>query len=117
MELYTAQYRYDGMDRIDITVKGQAVMGRHFAPTWDMVLGYKHKPNEYSQKLYTYEYLKMLANKQASTERYAFDWLVSRETVTVVCFCVAGTFCHRYLLKDFLLFCYPDRVTYMGERT
>ena len=39
--LYTAQYRYPGMDRLDITVKGQDRFGKFFAPTWNMVSGFK----------------------------------------------------------------------------
>jgi hypothetical protein len=41
LQFYTAQYRYKGEDRLDITVKGKHSLGRIFAPTWDMVMGLK----------------------------------------------------------------------------
>jgi hypothetical protein len=41
MKLYTAQYKYSGNDRFDITVKGKDPIGRCFAPTWKMVMGSK----------------------------------------------------------------------------
>jgi len=36
LTVYTAQYRYSGLDRLDITVKGQDPFGRVFAlhGTW-----------------------------------------------------------------------------------
>jgi len=41
MQLWTAQYRYPGPHRLDITVKGRDPIGKMFAPTWDMVKQYK----------------------------------------------------------------------------
>ena len=40
-KVYTAQYRYSGLHRLDITVKGKDQVGRVFAPSWDMVI--KHE--------------------------------------------------------------------------
>lgn len=42
----TAQYRYSGNDRLDITVKGNDPIGKIFAPTWEMVRLYKEYKNE-----------------------------------------------------------------------
>ncbi len=36
-DIWTAQYRYNGPDRLDITVKGNHPVGSVFAPTWSMV--------------------------------------------------------------------------------
>ena len=38
MKLYTAQYKYSGDDRLDITVKGKDAIGKIFAPSWKMVM-------------------------------------------------------------------------------
>jgi len=38
LKVFTAQYSYQGKDRLDITVKSG---DRTFAPTWDMVKAYK----------------------------------------------------------------------------
>jgi hypothetical protein len=108
MNLYTAQYRYSGPDRFDITVKGKVAIA--FAPSWSMVQS--HKSGEYSDEEYTCLY-KTLMNW--SQKKYSDKWsdLLSRDEVTIVCFCAPGKFCHRHLLKDILV---NLGATYMGER-
>jgi hypothetical protein len=99
MKVWTAQYRYDGPDRLDITVKGQDPLGKHFAPTWKMVMDLKE--GKMSQQEYIDEYHKMM-------ERLYLDrpeiWaeLMSKEEVTLVCFCKPDKFCHRHLLRVLL---------------
>lgn len=119
MDLYTAQYRYVGEDRLDITVKGQDPIGKFLAPTWDMVLSLKRSipgTDEYTEQKYTEDYLRMLANTPPQ-HQWVWDLVLGHKSITLVCFCPSGAFCHRYLLKEYLLYCYPDQVTYMGERT
>lgn len=38
MKVFTSQYKYKGKNRFDITVKSG---DKTFAPTWEMVMGYK----------------------------------------------------------------------------
>lgn len=121
MTLYTAQYRYQGQDRIDITVKGSHIVGKAFAPTWAMVDGYKK--GSISAAEYEEQYYDLL------TERWANDALDIRNVtdklvtlfgpvgrdITVVCFCPAGKFCHRHLLVRWLTYNWPT-TQYGGER-
>ena len=110
MKLYTAQYRYSGNDRIDITVKGQDPIGKCFAPTWKMVMASKEKRlswDEYKQKY------KNLMQKSYLQNYHIWNDILNRKEVTLVCFCKPGTSCHRYLLAD-----YFEKIgaAYMGER-
>ena len=113
MKVWTAQYRYTGPDRYDVTVK----TGRPaFAPSWGMVMGYKR--GELSEKAYTSLY-KDLMRRSYRANRQAWMNLIEKDEVTLVCFCKAGTFCHRLLLVDLLeKVCRRHGVPFMamGER-
>jgi hypothetical protein len=111
--IYTAQYKYDGPDRLDITIKG-AGEGLIFAPTWDMVTG--HKKGLVSQEEYTDLYYRLLIARWY-TDKSVFENFLHRfktQHTTVVCFCKPNTFCHRYLLTKFLNYNYD--IQYGGER-
>jgi uncharacterized protein YeaO (DUF488 family) len=110
MKLYTAQYRYSGESRTDITVKSG---WKPFAPTWDMVMGYK--AGTLSQEQYTEQYIKLM---DKSREDFYRHWcsLLMRKEVTLVCFCKKGDFCHRVLLAEYLQKWFPRQVKYYGER-
>ena len=102
---YTAQYRYPGADRLDITVKGNDPIGNVFAPTWAMVSAWmaakKKGPSELiaAEKLYRRQYLILMLD---SVKVNHAIWLevLNRPEVTLVCFCPANTFCHRYQLAE-----------------
>lgn len=98
--IYTAQYKYRGQDRLDITVKGQDPVGRAFAPTWSMVT--LLKKGVMSEKDYMDQYYRLI-NRRWEEDRSAWDYIWSQETVTLVCFCPVGAFCHRYLLQNILI--------------
>jgi len=106
MKLYTAQYKYVGNDQLDITVKGKDPIGRCFTPTWKMVMGsiswdeYKAMYRELMQKSYR-------------ENLGAWNDILGRDEVTLVCFCASGTDCHRYLLAGYLE---KLGAEYMGER-
>ena len=98
MRLWTAQYRYSGPYRLDITVKGQDPAGKAFAPTWDLVMGYKRNKDDQAY-IAGYHQL-MLASY--NNHRSIWEDILSRDQVVMVCFCKAFTFCHRYLMADYL---------------
>ena len=102
--LFTAQYRYSGNDRIDITVKGQHPDWKVFAPTWDMVM--EHKKGIINDQQYTDKYYKLLMDRyNHGGWAKSFESLASlaeSQNVTVVCFCAKGAFCHRHLLCAFM---------------
>jgi hypothetical protein len=122
--LYTAQYRYSGRDRLDITVKGKDPAGKVYAPTWNMVMGVKR--GIISEETYTDEYYRLLLDRWHNMPGFAAE--ISKlvemvkgtgdmpaRDVTLVCFCPAESFCHRYLLVNFLKYNYD--VPYGGERS
>lgn len=112
--LYTGQIRYPGTDRIDITVKSGSGIGKIFAPTWDMVMGVKN--GTLSNEEYTATYYQLLTDRwnTHSKEILEFVEMVKTFPVTIVCYCQKGSFCHRYLLKEWLV--YNFKVKYGGDR-
>lgn len=117
--LYTAQYRYPGRDRIDITVKGNDIAGKLYAPTWQMVQGVKN--NTMTEEEYTGLYYNLLITRwndsqdfRDSTMRLVNIFGKTDRDITFVCFCPADTFCHRYLLVTFLQ--HNWAIEYGGER-
>lgn len=108
LRFWTAQYRYGGADRFDITVKGNANLA--FAPSWQMVRDYK--AGRLSEQQYTHHYVAAI-NKSICNYREAWDELLSMDEATLVCFCPAGSFCHRYILAQTLE---KLGARYLGER-
>lgn len=109
--IHTAQIRYKGAGRVDVTVKSARGQGRCFAPTWDMVMSAKR--GEITEAEYTERYLAILEIVPVS----AIDWLLSQAVngdITLVCYCKPGAFCHRVLLAKWL----ESRGygSYVGER-
>ena len=97
--VYTSQYRYSGPRRLDITaIKGSDL----FRPNWEMVSAYKS--GSMTEKQYEEIYHEMM---QKSYKEYREGWerLLSCDWVVLVCFCRADTFCHRYLLAEYLEKC------------
>ena len=101
MDIYTAQYKYSGDDRMDITVKGNQVPGNILAPTWEMVRGLqKQTLNQWD---YTVQYFSLIISRinapamVGRANRITLNNLLEREQLTLVCFCPSGEFCHRVL--------------------
>ena len=104
MDIYTAQYRYSGKDRLDITVKANSYPGSVLAPTWDMVRGLQ--AGTINQWDYTIKYYSLIAHRfytAEATTRHAFNaFLTNYDPLTLVCFCKIGDFCHRVLAARML---------------
>lgn len=97
LKVYTSQFKYNGENRFDITVKSGHQM---FAPTWPMVMDYKSKKT--TEEEYTKLYLEKM-HRSYEYYRETWDWLLKQDKVVLVCFCKAGDFCHRLLLADILV--------------
>lgn len=112
MKVWTARYRYEGEDRLDITVKGRgkAPVGRYFAPLWETVMALKE--GMISEKEYKEKYIERM-RMSYRLHREVWNEVLSRESVTLVCFCEDGAFCHRYILAELLEKC---GAKYMGKR-
>jgi len=106
LKVYTSQFKYNGENRFDITVKSGYQM---FAPTWPMVMDYK------SGKIIKEEYIELYLEKMRRSyqnHRDVWEWLLKQDKVVLVCFCKAGDFCHRLLLSDLLV---KLGAEYLGE--
>ncbi len=113
MDIFTAQYRYDGPDRLDITVSNKnTTWGRAFAPTWGMVKGVQN--GTLSTEDYINEYRTLILNGIAEYSKNEFQHLLKQERIVFVCFCKPGAFCHRVLLAQMLHRIAPH-FTYRGE--
>ena len=108
LTFWTAQYRYPGPNRLDITVKGNDPFGRLFAPTWQMLNTYKANPNTYqAEQIYIKDYHELILKNIEHLKQ-----LTMLKEVVLVCFCKYGNFCHRNLLTHYLI---NLDSTYMGE--
>ena len=102
MEVWTAQYRYPGPYRLDITVKGQDQFGKLFAPTWEMVSTYHKSARTLAdQQIYIEKYHTLILNV-INRNPEAWKKLLAMKQVVLVCFCPAGEFCHRNILIYYL---------------
>ncbi len=97
---FTSQYRYSGELRLDVTVKGQDPLGKHFAPTWDMLRSWQSGAIDNRQ--YIHRYYELMRTRY-QTQREAWDQLLARPTVVLVCFEKPEEgFCHRFVLANIL---------------
>lgn len=101
-----------GLELTDTTVKSGHP---EFAPSWDMVL--QVKQGSLSEADYRQQYIALM---KASFHSHRASWeaLMAQEEVVIGCYCKAGTFCHRYILQEMLLWLATQRglpVTNGGE--
>ena len=115
MPVYTAQYRYAGFDRLDITVKGKHPVGKVLAPTWDLVINLNN--GRITRDEYTSRYVALLYQRLQHTDAALFNFIIKRAMmadITFVCFCPPDTFCHRVIVAQ--LFHSQFGIAYNGER-
>ena len=98
LNVFTAQYKYKGPNRTDVTFKNAEPPWDVFAPTWDMVEKYLNCPDDYHANLYTAKYDALVANAYVANRDDITNLIHSNETRVLVCFCKPGAFCHRVLL-------------------
>jgi hypothetical protein len=106
IKVYTAQYRYKGSNRLDITVKtGNKV----FAPEWWLVRNYKE--GRINEEEYTKFYYELM---RKSYREHPKEWerIFKMDRVVFVCFCPPNKFCHRLLLAHIFTALGAE---YMGE--
>ena len=84
---------------LDITVKSG---DKAFAPTWKMVMG--SKEGKISEEEYTKHYLELM-RESYQKNRKRWDEILTMDEIILACYCGAGSFCHRYLLRDILVKC------------
>jgi len=79
---------------LDTTVKSGVSA---FAPTWDIVLGIKN--GTLSEEAYRESYLALLRQSWVD-QRGEWEKLLEMDEVALACYCPAGKFCHRHILKE-----------------
>lgn len=100
MELYTIQLsqwrkaKELGVPVLNTTVKNG---NKAFAPSWDIVVGVK--AGSLSEEAYRERYIDHMRSSW-STHRDEWEKLLAMPVVALGCFCRAGEFCHRHLLKE-----------------
>ena len=83
---------------LDVTVKSAKTLGRYFAPTWAMVMG--HKSGAMPDDVYVTNYVEKLDKLYWPP---IVEELEKSEHITFLCYCKDNTFCHTYLLMDYLV--------------
>lgn len=113
--IYTSRIGYKGLDKLDITVKGNDTLGKHFAPTWKMVMDLKNGIISWDN--YKYQYYSILYNQFDKNPHY-FKVIYSKPEITFVCYCSNPERCHRTLLAKFFsdLKLTRYKSVYKGER-
>lgn len=112
--LYTAQFRYRYCpERIDITVKSKDPLWGVFAPSWEMVMGYKN--GTMSADEYTQRYIEIVERIIQTNPNGVLDKLSKMQEAIFVCFCRSGDFCHRLILARHLSQRFPAYFQYGGE--
>lgn len=120
MNLYTIQMaswreaKRLGIPLYDITCKSGDEI---FAPERSDL--YEHKAGRMSDEEYTRRYHEKMLR---TFNHYRPEWerFLLKNAVALACYCPAGGFCHRYLLKDILLKLHLKRhlpCSYLGEIT
>lgn len=108
MKVYRSTFNYKGTDRFDVTIKTKE--HPEFCPTWDMVMGIKK--GIITEEEYAKQYHDLMI-KSWRKNRKAWEELLSMGEVTLVCFCKKGSFCHTYLLAEYLV---KLGAVFMGDR-
>lgn len=85
-----------GIQLLDTTVKSG---DKAFAPTWEMVRDIKE--NKITMDDYATKYKDLM---RLSLFNYPNKWenLLAKGSIALACYCPAGVFCHRHILKCFI---------------
>lgn len=88
---------------LDTTVKSGTGLGAVFAPTWDMVMQFKHR--EISWEAYSQQYTNLMRQRYPANKA-AFLVALNSDELIVCCYCqdthATTRQCHRYLLVEIL---------------
>lgn len=96
LAVYTARISYAGADRLDVTRKSAGPDGLPFAPSLRIL-----SPMLTAWPTYVRAYTAEMRTSYRE-RRAAWDALLAREEVTLVCYCADPAYCHRTLLAEIL---------------
>lgn len=85
---------------LDITIKSSGPIGKIFAPTWGMVMGFKEGRITWEEYVEQYK-----AHMRVSFRKHRDIWdnILMRDQVVLLCYCRDEQHCHRSLLRDMFL--------------
>jgi hypothetical protein len=120
VRVYTARIDYGAPDRLDVTRKSAGPSGLPFAPSWE-ILGPMLKLRRadgpvgvaYAWPGYMAAYTAEMRGSYRA-QRWAWDALLARDEITLVCYCQLADYCHRTVLAEILVRC---GATSRGERS
>jgi len=104
--VYTSQFNYKGEDRIDITWQTGLEI---FRPIKELIYAYKN--GNIHEDTYICMYNKMMYDSWRKN-REAWEEVLQRDRITLVCHCPEDAFCHRVVLAKILT---QQGATYKGE--
>lgn len=109
LHVYTARVTYQGPDRLDITRKSGGPSGWPFAPSWRLLSPYLAKRRQGALTSPDWERYRAAYTEEMRASyrraRGAWEALLSRPEVTLVCYCPDPARCHRRLLAALLVRC------------
>jgi uncharacterized protein YeaO (DUF488 family) len=106
--VYTARVTYAGPDRLDITRSKAGPDGLPFAPSWKILRPMLELRREQGAMAAAYAWPQYVsaytAEMRASyrDHRAAWDQLLARDAVTLLCYCTDPAQCHRTVLAGIL---------------
>lgn len=103
---------HKGYPVLDVTVKSG---DKTFAPTWDLLMRYKN--GVIDKDRYTAEFTTLMRESYRINPNRWHE-VCRVDSLIIACYCRAGIFCHRHLLKDmFKLVCQRQSLPfeYLGE--
>ena len=92
-----------GVIGIDTTVKSASGLLRSFAPTWQMVMGWKRGSLTWEQ--YAAQYRAILTR----VPDVVWNILAARPEARLLCYCRDGVPCHTHLIIEYAVATWPDR--------
>jgi hypothetical protein len=106
LHVATARVSYGGPDRLDVTSRTASPLGRVFAPPWSLVWPLVQKRRrglltEADWAGYAEAYTALMRQSYL-LRRGAWEELLARERVVLVCYCTDVAQCHRRLLGEIL---------------
>lgn len=108
MIVYTARVTYGGADRLDIARSSAGPDGLPFAPSWTILRPMLELRRAEGAMAVAYAWPKYAADYTAEMRRSyreyrpAWNALLARDEVTLVCYCTDPTHCHRTVLGEIL---------------
>lgn len=109
LKIYTANIRYNGPDRMDVTKS----FNNPLAPPWNLINDRRYrKLNEEEFSAAYRDYLFALHNELPTV----FIDVLKNNKITFVCFCKPFEFCHRVVLAKFFEEVFPEFCKYIMER-